>query len=62
MTNKPRKVAPPTPYYYGMRAELFLHDAQQALLQGDTSKHAQMMLKAVEYQTLAEQLPLEKGQ
>jgi hypothetical protein len=45
-----------------MRAELFLHDAQQALLQGDTSKHAQMMLKAVEYQTLAEQLPLEKGQ
>jgi hypothetical protein len=45
-----------------MRAELFLHDAQQALLQGDTSKHAQMMLKAVEYRTLAEQLPLEKGQ
>jgi len=62
VSNQPRKVVPPTPYYYGMRAELFLHDAQQALLQGDTSKHAKMMLKAVEYQTLAEQLPLEKGQ
>jgi hypothetical protein len=44
-----------------MRAELFLHDAQQALLQGDTSKHAQMILKAVEYHKLAEQLPLEEG-
>jgi hypothetical protein len=61
VSNQPRKVVPPTPYYYGMRAELFLHDAQQALLQGDTSKHAQMMLKAVEYHKLAEQLPLEEG-
>jgi len=51
----------PPPYYYGVRAELFLHDAQQALLQGDTTKHAQLMLRATHYQTLAGQLPLEKG-
>ena len=51
----------PPPYYYGVRAELFLHDAQQALLQGDTTKHAQLMLRATQYQTLAGQLPLEKG-
>ena len=52
----------PTPYYYGVRAELFLYDAEQALLQGDTTKHAQLMLRATQYQTLAGQLPLEKGQ
>ena len=62
VSNKPRIVVPPTPYYYGLRAELFLYDAEQALLRGDTTKHATMMLKAVEYQTLAGQLPLEEGQ
>jgi hypothetical protein len=51
----------PTPYYYGVRAELFLHDAEQALMQGDTTKHAQLMVRATHYQTLAGQLPLEKG-
>lgn len=62
MSNQPRhKPVPPTPYYYGVRAELFLHDAQEALKQGDTTTHALMMLKAVEYQTLAGQLPLEEG-
>ena len=62
MSNQPRHIpVPPTPYYYGVRAELFLHDAEQALKQGDTTAHARLMLKAVEYQTLAEQLPLEKG-
>ena len=55
-----RGSAPP-PYYYGVRAELFLHDAEQALLQGDTTKHAQLMVRATHYQTLAGQLPLEKG-
>jgi len=62
VSNQPRhKPVPPTPYYYGVRAELFLHDAQEALRQGDTTEHARLMLKAVEYQTLAEQLPLEEG-
>ena len=51
----------PTPYYYGVRAELFLHDAEQALLHGDTTQHAQLMVRATHYQTLAGQLPLEKG-
>jgi hypothetical protein len=60
MMSKKHKPVPPTPYYYGKRAELFLHDAQTALLQGDTTKHAQLMLRATEYYELAGQLPLEK--
>ena len=53
-----KKVVPPTPFYLGKRAELFLHDAERALLQGDTTKHAQLMLRAAEYRGLAGQLPL----
>ena len=56
-----KKVVPPTPYYLGKRAELFLHDAEQALLQGDTTKHAQLMLRATEYEQLAGFLPREEG-
>lgn len=52
---------PPTPYYYGKRAELFLHDAQMALLQGDTARYKQLMLRATEYEELAGFLPREKG-
>jgi hypothetical protein len=51
----------PTPYYYGVRAELFLHDAEQALREGQKEKHAQLMLRATQYQKLAGQLPLEEG-
>ena len=51
----------PTPFYYGVRAELFLHDAEQALREGKKEKHAQLMLRAIEFQQLAEQLPLEEG-
>lgn len=55
-----KKVVPPTPYYYGKRAELFLHDAEIALLQGDTTEHARLVLRATEYRDLAGQFPLEK--
>lgn len=55
-----RKPVPPTPYYLGKRAELFLHDAEQALLQGDTTKHAQLVLRATQYRELAGQFPLMK--
>jgi hypothetical protein len=51
----------PTPYYYGLRAELFLHDAEVALAQGEKEKHAQLVLRATQYQQLAGQLPLEEG-
>lgn len=62
MSNQPRHIpVPPTPYYYGVRAELFLHDAEQALKQGDTTKHAQLMVRATHYAELAGQLPLEEG-
>jgi hypothetical protein len=59
--SKKHKPVPPTPFYYGKRAELFLHDAQEALLQGDTTKHARLMLRATEYEQLAGQLPREEG-
>lgn len=55
---KARKPVPPTPYYYGKRAELFLHDAEQALLKGERIKHAQLIARATHYQQLAGQLPL----
>jgi hypothetical protein len=58
--SKKHKPVPPTPYYYGKRAELFLHDAQVALMRGDSTNHARLMLRATEYQELAGQLPLEK--
>jgi hypothetical protein len=55
-----KKVVPPTPYYLGKRAELFLHDAEIALAQGDTTKYTHLMLRATEYEQLAGQLPLRK--
>ena len=61
MVSKSHKPVPPTPYYYGKRAELFLHDAQMALLQGDTARYKQLLLRATEYEELAGQLPSEKG-
>jgi hypothetical protein len=51
----------PTPYYYGVRAELFLHDAEQALRDGKKERHAKLMLRAIEYQKLAGFMPLEEG-
>jgi hypothetical protein len=50
----------PTPYYYGLRAELFLHDAEQALKEGKKEKHSKLILRAAEYRRLAGMLPLEE--
>lgn len=57
--SKKRKPVPPTPFYLGVRAELFLHDAEQALREGNKERHAQLMLRATEYQRMAGQLPME---
>ena len=57
--SKKRKPVPPTPYYLGVRAELFLHDAEQALKEGNKERHAQLVLRATEYQRMAGQLPME---
>jgi len=59
--SREHKPVPPTPYYYGVRAELFLHDAEQALKQGNTTEHARLMLRAAEYHALAGHLPTEAG-
>ena len=58
-TMSKRKSVPPTPYYLGVRAELFLHDAEQALREGNKEKHAALVLRATEYQRMAGQLPME---
>lgn len=55
--SKPHIPVPPTPYYYGVRAELFLHDAEQALREGRSQDHAKLMVRATHYQELAGQLP-----
>ena len=54
-----KKSVPPTPYYLGVRAELFLHDAEQALREGKKERHAELVLRATEYQRMAGQLPME---
>lgn len=59
LVSKEHKPVPPTPYYYGVRAELFLHDAEEALRQGDTDEHARLMVRATHYAGLAQQLPME---
>lgn len=51
----------PTPYYCGMRAELFLRDAQKALAQGEKERYINLMMRATHFQHLAGQLPLEEG-
>jgi hypothetical protein len=56
--SKPHVAVPPTPYYYGVRAELFLHDAEQALLAGRKDEHARLMVRATHYKELAGQFPL----
>lgn len=54
------KPVPPTPYYYGKRAEMFLHDAEVALAEGNTEQHARLMVRATHYRDLAGELPLER--
>lgn len=60
MAKKPWKPVPPTPYYLSKRAEMFSASAQKALAEGDVSKYNALILRAIEYRTLAGQLPLEK--
>lgn len=51
---------PPTPYYLSKRAEMFSASAEQALAEGRLTDYSALMLKAIEYRTLAGELPLEK--
>lgn len=55
------RAVPPTRYYYSMRAEMFSASAAQALAEGRVTDHSALILKAIEYRNLAEQLPLEEG-
>lgn len=55
---KTRKVVPPTPYYYGARAELHRSNALQALSVGDHESYLQQMTQYAKYTELAMQLKL----
>ena len=54
------KPVPPTPYYLSKRAEMYSASASKALAEGRVSEYNALMLKSIEYRTLAGQLPLEK--
>ena len=51
-----RTVVPPTPYYYGARAELFRKNALAALARGDRETYLQQMQQCAKYTDLAMQL------
>lgn len=55
---KTRKVVPPTPYYYGARAELHRNNALQAQSVGDHERYLQQMTQCAKYTELAMQLQL----
>lgn len=54
------KTVPPTPYYYGLRAELHRKNALAALSNSDTEKYLLESQLCVKYSTLAQQLDLEE--
>jgi hypothetical protein len=60
VAKKPWKAVPPTPFYLSKRADMYSNSAYTALLEGRLTDYSALMLKAVEYRTLAGQLPLEK--
>ena len=60
VAKKPWRAVPPTPFYFSKRAEMYSAGAQKALAEGRITDYSALMLKAVEYRTLAGQLPLEK--
>lgn len=55
-----RKVVPPTPYYYGARAELFRKNALSALARGDRETYLQQMQQCAKYTELAMQFDFDK--
>lgn len=60
IVGKKWKAVPPTPYYFSKRADMFSVSADKALAEGKVSEYNALMLKSIEYRTLAGQLPLEK--
>ena len=60
VAKKPWKPVPPTPFYFSKRADMYSVNADKALAEGRLTDYSALMLKAVEYRTLAGQLPLEK--
>ena len=60
MAKKPWKPVPPTPYYFSKRAEMYSASAEKALAEGRLTDYSALILKSIEYRTLAGQLPLEK--
>ena len=54
------KPVPPTPFYLSKRADMYSASAHKALAEGRITDYSALMLKSIEYRTLAGQLPLEK--
>lgn len=54
-----RKVVPPTPYYYGVRAEWHLREAERAHAKGDIASYDNHISRFYEFRLLAGQLEME---
>lgn len=56
------KVAvPPTPYYYGARAEWYRREADKALADNQLAKYYELFNRYLEYEQLAGWLPLSEN-
>lgn len=49
---------PPTPYYYGARAEWFRKEADKCLSNNQLEKYYDFFNRYLEYEQLAQQIPL----
>ncbi len=49
---------PPTPYYYGLRAEWFRKEADKALSNNQLERYYDFFNRYLEYEELAGQLPV----
>lgn len=56
-----KKVVPPTPYYYGARAELHRNNALSALACGDHERYLQQMTQVAKYTELAMQIAYDES-
>lgn len=52
---------PPTPYYYGVRAEWHLREAERAHARGDKAEYDKNILRFYEFRRLAGQLEMESA-
>ena len=61
MVARTHVAVPPTPYYYGARAEWHLRQAERAHALGDKAEYDKNILRFYEFRSLAGQLDMESA-